>query len=93
MTLTLTDVTVRRGVGPVISGVSLEIVPGEVTTLVGPNGAGKTSLIESLSRASCRQRGGGIHMDGAASRSLAAARARAASPTSSRAAWSSPHSP
>ena len=28
MTLTLTDVTVRRGIGPVISDVSLEIVPG-----------------------------------------------------------------
>ena len=49
MTLKLTDVTVRRGIGPVISDVSLEIVPGEVTTLVGPNGAGKTSLLESLS--------------------------------------------
>jgi branched-chain amino acid transport system ATP-binding protein len=49
MTLTLTDVTVSRGIGPVISGVSLTIVPGQVTTLVGPNGAGKTSLLESLS--------------------------------------------
>jgi branched-chain amino acid transport system ATP-binding protein len=49
MSLTLTDVTVSRGVGPVISNVSLEIVPGQVTTLVGPNGAGKTSLLESLS--------------------------------------------
>ena len=49
MTLKLTDVTVRRGIGPVISDVNLEIVPGEVTTLVGPNGAGKTSLLESLS--------------------------------------------
>ena len=49
MTLSLTDVTVRRGIGPVISNVTLEIVPGEVTTLVGPNGAGKTSLLESLS--------------------------------------------
>lgn len=49
MTLTLTDVTVSRGVGPVISNVSLDIVPGQVTTLVGPNGAGKTSLLESLS--------------------------------------------
>lgn len=49
MSLTLTDVTVRRGVGPVISNVSVEIIPGQVTTLVGPNGAGKTSLLESLS--------------------------------------------
>jgi len=49
MSLKLNDVTVSRGVGPVISNVTLEVTPGEVTTLVGPNGAGKTSLLESLS--------------------------------------------
>ena len=48
MSLVLNDVTVSRGVGPVISNVSLEVKPGEITTLVGPNGAGKTSLIESI---------------------------------------------
>jgi branched-chain amino acid transport system ATP-binding protein len=49
MSLKVTDVTVRRGVGPVISGVSLEVEAGKITTVVGPNGAGKTSLLESLS--------------------------------------------
>lgn len=49
MSLVLNDVTVSRGVGPVISNVSLEIKSGEIVTLVGPNGAGKTSLIESIS--------------------------------------------
>lgn len=49
MSLVLEDVTVRRGIGPVISGVSVEVVPGEITTLVGPNGAGKTSLLEAIS--------------------------------------------
>ena len=49
MSLVLEDVTVRRGIGPVISGVSVEIRPGEITTLVGPNGAGKTSLLEAIS--------------------------------------------
>jgi len=48
VSLVLNDVTVSRGVGPVISNVSLEIKPGAITTLVGPNGAGKTSLIESI---------------------------------------------
>lgn len=64
MTLKLTDVTVSRGIGPVISGVTLEIVPGEVTTLVGPNGAGKTSLLESLSGV-IGISSGAIEMDGA----------------------------
>jgi branched-chain amino acid transport system ATP-binding protein len=64
MSLTLTDVTVSRGVGPVISHVSLEIVPGQVTTLVGPNGAGKTSLLESLSGV-IGISGGSVEMDGA----------------------------
>jgi len=48
VSLVLNDVTVSRGVGPVISNVSLEVKPGEVITLVGPNGAGKTSLIEAI---------------------------------------------
>lgn len=47
--LELDTVTVRRGAGPVISEVSLRVVPGQVTALVGPNGAGKTSLLESIS--------------------------------------------
>ena len=48
MSLVLNDVTISRGVGPVISNVTIEIKPGEITTLVGPNGAGKTSLIEGI---------------------------------------------
>lgn len=47
--LQLTGVTVRRGAGPVISGVDLSLRSGEVLALVGPNGAGKTSLLESVS--------------------------------------------
>jgi branched-chain amino acid transport system ATP-binding protein len=48
-TLTLESVTVRRGIGPVISDVSLSVEAGAVTAVVGPNGAGKTSLLESIS--------------------------------------------
>lgn len=64
MSLILTDVTVSRGVGPVISNVTLEIAPGRVTTLVGPNGAGKTSLLESLSGI-IGISAGSVEMDGA----------------------------
>lgn len=63
MTLRLNNVTVSRGVGPVISNVTLEIKPGEVTTLVGPNGAGKTSLLESISGV-VGVSGGVIELDG-----------------------------
>lgn len=62
MSLVLNDVTVSRGVGPVISNVTLEIKPGEIVTLVGPNGAGKTSLIESISGVLIPT-GGNITMD------------------------------
>lgn len=63
MSLVLNDVTVSRGIGPVISNVSFEIKPGEVTTLVGPNGAGKTSLLESISGV-IGISGGSIELDG-----------------------------
>ncbi len=48
-TLVLDDLTVSRGIGPVISHVSLAVAPGSITAVVGPNGAGKTSLLESIS--------------------------------------------
>lgn len=49
MSLVLDNVTVRRGIGPVVTDVSLEVAPGEIATVVGPNGAGKTSLLEAIS--------------------------------------------
>lgn len=64
MSLVLDDVTVRRGIGPVISNVSLEVEPGKITTLVGPNGAGKTSLLEAISGV-VRTADGSITMDDA----------------------------
>lgn len=62
-TLTLTDVAVSRGAGPVISGVNAEVSSGEVLAVVGPNGAGKTSLIESISGV-VRASAGDIQLDG-----------------------------
>jgi branched-chain amino acid transport system ATP-binding protein len=44
-TLRLEGLTVPRGGRTVVSNVSVEIPPGEVTALLGPNGAGKSTLV------------------------------------------------
>jgi branched-chain amino acid transport system ATP-binding protein len=62
--LRLTDVTVSRGAGPVVSDVDLTLHPGKILALVGPNGAGKSSLLESVSGV-IAQSAGDIEIDGA----------------------------
>jgi branched-chain amino acid transport system ATP-binding protein len=47
-TLHVHELTVARGNRAVVSAVSLEVPPGEVTALLGPNGAGKSSLVLAL---------------------------------------------
>ena len=42
---TSSGLTVARGNRNVVSDVSLEVPPGEITALLGPNGAGKSSLV------------------------------------------------
>ena len=46
--LTLSDVHLRRGGRPIVSGVGLTAPAGKVTGLVGPNGAGKSTLIGGI---------------------------------------------
>ena len=43
------QLSVRRGVRRVLTGVDLELRPGELCGVLGPNGAGKSSLLAALS--------------------------------------------
>ena len=44
----LRNLTGGYGAGPVLSGVNLELRPGEVLVLAGPNGCGKSTLIRTV---------------------------------------------
>ncbi|HEY7549895.1 MAG TPA: metal ABC transporter ATP-binding protein [Hyphomicrobiaceae bacterium] len=40
--------TLARAGRPILTGVDIEIAPGEIVTVIGPNGAGKTMLVRAL---------------------------------------------
>jgi iron complex transport system ATP-binding protein len=72
--LSVSDVSVELGNARVVDGVSLELEPGEWTSLIGPNGAGKTSLLRAtagLVRFSGEIRVGGERVERRAARRVA----------------------
>ena len=46
--LKVTDLVVRYGHVTAVWGVSLDVAPREIVTLIGANGAGKTSIIKAI---------------------------------------------
>lgn len=45
--LSLRDISVGYGGAPIVRGVSLDVVPGRLTTIIGPNGCGKSTLLRA----------------------------------------------
>jgi len=46
--LRLEDVAAGYGGAPIVSGVSIDVGPGEVVAVIGPNGAGKSTLLKAV---------------------------------------------
>ncbi|WP_280268828.1 ABC transporter ATP-binding protein [Nocardia wallacei] len=61
--LTVDDVTLGYGGRVVVDGLSLDIEPGVITTVIGPNGCGKSTLLRALGRL-LRPRAGRVLLDG-----------------------------
>jgi branched-chain amino acid transport system ATP-binding protein len=46
--LEVRDLRASYGGAPALSGIALDVAPGDLAVIVGPNGAGKTTLINAL---------------------------------------------
>src|ERR1700682_4899156 len=46
--LSVQGVAAGYGGGDIVSGISVDVIPGEVFTVIGPNGSGKSTLIKVL---------------------------------------------
>lgn len=62
--LSARDIVVGYGKNaPILEGLSLDVVPGELTVIVGPNACGKSTLLRSLARVLGLRRGA-VELDG-----------------------------
>ncbi len=61
--LQVNDLVVLRGGREVLHGISLNLLPGEITALLGANGAGKSSLVMTMSGA-LPAKSGSVTLDG-----------------------------
>ncbi|MRH88363.1 ATP-binding cassette domain-containing protein [Nocardia sp. SYP-A9097] len=68
-TLAAQDITLGYGERVIVDGLSLDIQPGVITTVIGPNGCGKSTLLRSLGRL-LEPRDGRIVLDGKAISSM-----------------------
>ena len=73
--LEIDSLSVGYGARPVVSGVSLQIHPGEAWVVLGPNGAGKSTLVRAVMGLLAPSRGTvrvcGLPVSGTSSRELA----------------------
>ncbi|MCU1642243.1 MAG: transporter [Nocardia sp.] len=67
--LEASDITLGYGDRVIVDGLSLDIAPGVITTVIGPNGCGKSTLLRSLGRL-LKPRDGQILLDGKAISSM-----------------------
>ncbi|WP_067847570.1 ABC transporter ATP-binding protein [Nocardia lijiangensis] len=63
------DISLGYGDRVIVDGLTLDIAPGVITTVIGPNGCGKSTLLRSLGRL-LRPRDGRILLDGKAISSM-----------------------
>jgi len=57
------ELTLAYDGAPVVSDLSLELLPGRITALVGPNACGKSTLLRALARL-LKPRRGAVYLDG-----------------------------